>query len=160
MGQIVPKRWHIKFRHRGITQNTAYNTSYLTIMYILRPSVFNFKTPKYSCRANQSIPSSNYSVAHYSVLEIISINFTVTSYTLFVRRCLSSFTSFCEPIFLPNDGWSRQPKHAAKLGKNQYTKFVYLCCSQSKLNAWNWSRSVAAYRFNRRTWDYYRWLGG
>ena len=25
MGQSVPKCWHIKFRHRGITQKKAYN---------------------------------------------------------------------------------------------------------------------------------------
>jgi hypothetical protein len=27
MEQIVPKRWHIKFRHRGITQKKEYNTN-------------------------------------------------------------------------------------------------------------------------------------
>ena len=26
MGQIVPKRWHIKFRCRGITQKKAYKS--------------------------------------------------------------------------------------------------------------------------------------
>jgi hypothetical protein len=27
---------------------------------------------------------------------------------------------FCEPVFLPDDGWDRQPKHAVEMDKNQY----------------------------------------
>jgi len=46
------------------------------------------------------------------------------------------------------------------LNKNQYKKSIQLCCSESKINTWNRSRSVAAYSSDRPTCVYCRWNGG
>ena len=55
-------------------QHTTHFISLLCTYY----DFLYFKTLKYSCRAQQVIPSINFSVAYYSVLPIIFINFTVT----------------------------------------------------------------------------------
>ena len=56
------------------------------------------------------------------------------SASLCKHRGLSPFYSFSEPIFLPDGGWNRQPKHVVELNENRYTRSILLCSSESKLN--------------------------
>jgi len=51
----------------------------------------------------QNTQAINFNVAYYSVFRIININFTITLYLLFAGQP-SPLYSFCEPVFLPDDG--------------------------------------------------------
>jgi hypothetical protein len=54
-------------------------------------------------------------------------------------------SSFSEPVFLPDDDWSRQPKHVVVLYKYQIYKICIVVCSESKINS---SSSPSLYATN------------
>ena len=69
----------------------------------------------------QNTKSINFNVAYYSTVRIINIYFTKTLYQLSEGQP-SPFYYFCEPVFLPDDGWNKQPELVMEFNKNLYTR--------------------------------------
>ena len=127
MEQSVPKRWHIKFRRRGITQKKAYNIQ--KMVKVWKQELYMFQAVPLPI-----IRSFPLYIQHWYVIQFWwQLSSTTRMEPVPSRSCLKAVIKPAWHIPVPNVQWKTPDdgqrnclKHVVFLNKNKFGKLVFL----------------------------------